>query len=81
MGKYDSHIAYGQDGLQVVWNRIIFPDASSVDLAGMEGLDSQGTQACATKLIDTTSVCLALRPSQACSQQHLKFRNAVIRAC
>ena len=42
IGKYDSHIAYGQDGLQVVWNRIIFPDASSVDLAGMEGLDSQG---------------------------------------
>ena len=42
VGKYDSHIAYGQDGLQVVWNRIIFPDASSVDLAGMEGLDSQG---------------------------------------
>lgn len=42
VGKYNSHIAYGQDGLQVVWNRIIFPDASSVDLAGMEGLDSQG---------------------------------------
>jgi type IV secretion system protein TrbI len=42
VGKYDSHIAYGQDGLHVVWNRIIFPDASSVDLAGMEGLDSQG---------------------------------------
>jgi type IV secretory pathway VirB10-like protein len=42
VGKYDSHITYGQDGLQVVWNRIIFPDASSVDLAGMEGLDSQG---------------------------------------
>jgi type IV secretion system protein TrbI len=42
VGKYDSQIAYGQDGLQVVWNRIIFPDASSVDLAGMEGLDSHG---------------------------------------
>lgn len=42
VGKYDSHIAYGQDGVQVVWNRIIFPDASSVDLAGMEGLDSHG---------------------------------------
>jgi type IV secretion system protein TrbI len=42
VGKYDSHVAYGQDGVQVVWNRIIFPDASSVDLAGMEGLDSHG---------------------------------------
>jgi type IV secretory pathway VirB10-like protein len=42
VGKYDSHIAYGQDGVQVAWSRIIFPDASSVDLAGMEGLDSHG---------------------------------------
>lgn len=42
VGKYDSHVAYGQDGVQVVWNRIIFPDGSSVDLAGMEGLDSHG---------------------------------------
>jgi type IV secretion system protein TrbI len=42
IGKYDSHIAYGQDGAQVAWNRIIFPDASSVYLGGMEGLDSHG---------------------------------------
>ena len=42
VGKYDSRIAYGQDGVQVAWGRIIFPDASSVNLAGMEGLDSHG---------------------------------------
>ncbi len=42
VGKYDSHVAYGQDGVQVAWNRIIFPDASSVDLNGMAGLDSHG---------------------------------------
>lgn len=42
VGKYDSRISYGQSGVQVVWNRIIFPDASSVDLNGMEGLDAQG---------------------------------------
>ena len=42
VGKYDARVAYGQDGVQVVWNRIIFPDASSVDLSGMVGLDSQG---------------------------------------
>ena len=42
IGKYDARVAYGQDGVQVVWNRIIFPDASSVDLSGMVGLDSQG---------------------------------------
>jgi type IV secretion system protein VirB10 len=42
IGKYDSRISYGQDGVQVVWNRIIFPDASSVDIDGMAGLDSHG---------------------------------------
>ena len=42
IGKYDARVAYGQDGVQVVWNRIIFPDASSVDLSGMVGLDNQG---------------------------------------
>ena len=42
IGKYDSHVAYGQDGVQVAWSRIIYPDASSVDLDGMVGLDSHG---------------------------------------
>jgi type IV secretion system protein TrbI len=41
-GRYDSRISYGQDGVQVVWDRIIFPDASSVDINGMAGLDSHG---------------------------------------
>jgi type IV secretory pathway VirB10-like protein len=42
IGKYDSRIAYGQDGVQVSWSRIIYPDASSVELDGMMGLDSHG---------------------------------------
>lgn len=42
IGTYDSRIAYGQDSVQVVWTRIIFPDASSVDLDGMAGLDIRG---------------------------------------
>jgi type IV secretion system protein VirB10 len=42
VGTYDARIGYGHDGVQVVWNRIIFPDASSIDLAGMSGLDSSG---------------------------------------
>lgn len=42
IGKYDAQVAYGQDGVQVVWNRLIFPDASSIDLSGMVGLDSHG---------------------------------------
>lgn len=42
IGKYDSRISYGQVGVQVVWDRIIFPDASSVDINGMVGLDAHG---------------------------------------
>ncbi len=41
-GKYDSRVSYGQDGVQVAWSRIIYPDASSVDLDGMMALDSHG---------------------------------------
>ncbi len=43
IGKYDSRLSFAQDGVQVAWNRIIFPDASSVDLDGMVGLDSHGS--------------------------------------
>lgn len=42
VGVYDSQVAYGQDGVQVAWTRIIFPDASSIDLNGMAGMDAQG---------------------------------------
>ena len=42
IGKYDSRVSYGQDGVQVVWDRILYPDASSVDINGMVGLDSHG---------------------------------------
>jgi type IV secretion system protein TrbI len=42
VGVYDSRIAYGQDGMMVVWNRIIFPDGSSMRLEGMESQDARG---------------------------------------
>lgn len=42
VGHYDSRISFGQDGVQVVWSRIVYPDASSIDLDGMLGLDSHG---------------------------------------
>jgi type IV secretion system protein VirB10 len=42
VGTYDSHVGYGQNGVQIVWNRIIFPDASSIDLGGMVGQDASG---------------------------------------
>ena len=42
VGKYDSGISYGQDDVQVIWGRIIFPDASSVDINGMLGQIAHG---------------------------------------
>ena len=42
VGIYSSQIGYGQDGVQVIWHRVIFPDASSLDLGGMVGQDSRG---------------------------------------
>lgn len=42
VGEYNSQLGYGQDGLQVVWNRVIYPDGSSLDLNGMLGQDAHG---------------------------------------
>jgi type IV secretion system protein VirB10 len=42
IGMYNSHVGYGQDALQAVWNRIIFPDGSSLRLGAFEGDDGQG---------------------------------------
>ncbi len=42
VGVYDSQIAYGQNRLQVIWTRIIYPDGSSINLDGMMGQDIHG---------------------------------------
>jgi type IV secretion system protein VirB10 len=42
VGRYDSQIAYGQERVLVVWERILFPDGSSIALKGMPGTDSVG---------------------------------------
>ena len=42
IGTYNSHLGYGQDGVQVIWNRVIYPDGSSLDLSGMVGEDAHG---------------------------------------
>ncbi|MDQ2835182.1 MAG: hypothetical protein M3Y50_15850 [Acidobacteriota bacterium] len=41
-GIYNSHIGYGQNALQAVWRRVIFPDGSSISIGGFEGDDSEG---------------------------------------
>jgi type IV secretory pathway VirB10-like protein len=42
VGAYNSRVGYGQSGVQVTWQRVIFPDGSSIYLGGMAGLDAQG---------------------------------------
>jgi type IV secretion system protein VirB10 len=42
LGVYNSRIGYGQDGVQVIWDRVIYPDGSSLDLSGMIGQDAHG---------------------------------------
>jgi type IV secretory pathway VirB10-like protein len=42
IGRYDHQIANGQKRVFVVWNRLIYPDASSVTLNGMTGVDTSG---------------------------------------
>lgn len=42
LGRYDSSVAFGQSRLLVSWNRLIFPDASTLELGGMAGHDQAG---------------------------------------
>lgn len=42
VGRYDSRIAYGQKRVLVAWRRIVFPDASTIDLDTMPGTDEAG---------------------------------------
>lgn len=42
IGAYDAKIAYGQERVLIVWQRIIFPNGQSIDLEGMAGVDMSG---------------------------------------
>ncbi|AIR69187.1 TrbI/VirB10 family protein [Dickeya fangzhongdai] len=42
LGKYNSQVSYGQSRVQVVWNRIILPDTSSLTLDNLAGADPAG---------------------------------------
>lgn len=52
IGQYDNSISQGQTRVGVIWNRIIYPDAESIDLGSMEGAD-QGGYAGFHDLVDT----------------------------
>ncbi len=42
LGRYNSQVSYGQIRVQVVWNRIILPDTSSLTLDNLIGTDAAG---------------------------------------
>lgn len=42
LGKYNSQVSYGQSRVQMVWNRIILPDTSSLTLDNLVGSDPAG---------------------------------------
>jgi type IV secretion system protein TrbI len=42
IGKYDSHIAYGQERLPMIWTRLVMPDGSSIVLDNLSATDTLG---------------------------------------
>lgn len=42
IGRYDSVIAFGQSRALLVWQRLIFPDGSSIQLDNLPATDSEG---------------------------------------
>ena len=42
LGKYNSQVSFGQSRVQVVWNRVILPDTSSIALDKLVGTDATG---------------------------------------
>lgn len=42
IGRYDSVVAFGQSRALVVWQRIVFPDGSSIQLDNLPATDTQG---------------------------------------
>ncbi len=41
-GTYSSSVSFGQKRLQVSWQRLIFPDGTTLSLEGMSGVDRRG---------------------------------------
>ncbi|MES2904298.1 MAG: TrbI/VirB10 family protein [Pseudomonadota bacterium] len=50
IGRYDSVVAFGQSRALLIWQRIIFPDGSSIQLDNLPATDSQGYSGIADKV-------------------------------
>jgi type IV secretory pathway VirB10-like protein len=42
VGLYNNQLQYGQTRILIAWQRLIFPDTTSIDLQNMSGADTQG---------------------------------------
>jgi type IV secretion system protein VirB10 len=42
LGVYDSQITFGQRRVLLVWNRLVFPNGTTLDIAGSPGIDQAG---------------------------------------
>lgn len=42
VGVYSSRVAYGQNRVLIAFNRLIFPDGSTLNIGGMNGIDQSG---------------------------------------
>jgi type IV secretory pathway VirB10-like protein len=52
IGKYDSQVTNGQSRVLVAWQRIIFPDSSSINIGGLAGADTAGYSGLTGKVDD-----------------------------
>lgn len=50
IGTYDNGVTMGQERVMIAWNRIIYPDGTSLDLQGMPGTDQGGYSGFADKV-------------------------------
>jgi type IV secretion system protein VirB10 len=42
LGVYDSRVTFGQRRVLLVWNRLVFPNGMTLDIAGSPGVDQAG---------------------------------------
>jgi type IV secretion system protein VirB10 len=42
LGAYDSRVTFGQRRVLLVWNRLVFPNGATLDIAGSPGIDQAG---------------------------------------
>ncbi|HEX3418265.1 MAG TPA: TrbI/VirB10 family protein [Stellaceae bacterium] len=42
IGKYDSHVAFGQERVLLIWTRLLMPDGSSIVLDNLPATDTEG---------------------------------------